>query len=89
MKTVNALAIRKSLGSVLLELERTEKPVCVTRDRKPVAVLIPFEMFRQRFVDFLSQDDVENAMRELEKFQSASTGDSLRELAKLREGIRS
>lgn len=87
MKTVNALAVRKGFGKILDQMARNRSPVCVTRDRKPVAVLVPFETFRQRFTDYLSRDAVEEAMRELERFQSESRSpDSLAMLADLREG---
>ena len=49
MKSVNALAVRQSLGSILSDLEAGGEPVLVTRDRKPVAALVPIEIFRQRF----------------------------------------
>jgi PHD/YefM family antitoxin component YafN of YafNO toxin-antitoxin module len=87
MKTVNALAVRKGLGRILDQMARNRSPVCVTRDRKAVAVLLPFETFRQRFVDYLSRDAVDEAMRELERFQSdAIAPDSLAVLTDLREG---
>lgn len=87
MKTVNALAIRHSLGSILADLEAGGEPVVVTRDRKPVAALVPIEIFRQRFVDFVAGDALRAAMEELKVLQSASVGvDSLETLRALREG---
>jgi PHD/YefM family antitoxin component YafN of YafNO toxin-antitoxin module len=86
MKSVNALQIRKSLGSVLKTMEQTKEPVLVTRDREPVAALIPMAIFRQRFVDFLSDDALRKAMDDLRELQSYSRGpDSLQELRRLRE----
>jgi len=87
MKSVNALAIRKSLGSVLRQIEVDHAPVLVTKDRKPVAALVPIAMFRQRFVDFMAHDALKQALDDLRSIQSASTGiDSLLELRRLREG---
>ncbi|MCC6357007.1 MAG: type II toxin-antitoxin system Phd/YefM family antitoxin [Verrucomicrobiae bacterium] len=87
MKSVNALAVRQSLGSILSDLEAGGEPVLVTRDRKPVAALVPIEIFRQRFVDFVAGDALRAAMEELMALQSASSGaDSLETLRALREG---
>ena len=87
MNTVNALAIRKSLGRVLKQMDRTSEPVLVTRDRKPVAALIPFQLFKQRFVDVLAQDELNDLKKQLNRLQSVSTGeDTLASLCALREG---
>ncbi len=89
MKSVNALAIRKSLGHILQEIEKEHTPVLVTRDRKPVAVLVPISMFRQRFIDFMAEDTLKNAIDDLHSLQSVVSGsDSLVDLRKLREGGR-
>lgn len=87
MKSVNALAVRQSLGSILAGLEAGGEPVLVTRDRKPVAALVPIGIFRQRFVDFLAGDALRVAMEELTALQSVSPGtDSTETLRALREG---
>jgi antitoxin (DNA-binding transcriptional repressor) of toxin-antitoxin stability system len=88
MKSVNALAVRQSLGSILADLEAGGEPVLVTRDRKPVAALVPIDIFRQRFVDVLAGDALRAAMDELKTLQSAASGtDSLETLRALREGL--
>lgn len=87
MKTINALAVRKELGAVLDSLAAGGGPVLVTRDREPVAALVPIAVFRQRFVDFLANDALEKAMSDLRALQTAVEGrDSLEELRALREG---
>jgi antitoxin (DNA-binding transcriptional repressor) of toxin-antitoxin stability system len=87
MKTINALAVRKELGAVLDSLAAGGSPVLVTRDRQPVAALVPIAIFRQRFVDYLASDALEKAMAELASLQtSAPGGDSLQELRRLRDG---
>jgi len=87
MKSVNALAIRKSLGSVLRQMDAEHAPVLVTRDREPVAALVPIAMFRQRFVDFLAGDALKRALDDLTALQSPAAGkDSLVELRRLRSG---
>lgn len=87
MNAVNALTVRKGLGQVLRDLEAGGQPVLVTRDREAVAALVPIAMFRQRFVDFLAEDALNQALRDLQSFQSTASGaDSLVELRRLREG---
>lgn len=51
MKRVNALELRQSLGGVVDRLLRTGEPVLLERGRKPVAVLISLQDFRERFVE--------------------------------------
>lgn len=87
MKSVNALAVRQSLGAILADLEAGGKPVLVTRDRKPVAALVSIGMFRQRFVDFVAGDALRAAIDELKGLQSVSSGDSVEALRALREGM--
>lgn len=85
MKTINALKVRKSFGAVLNAMERDKKPVIVTRDQKPVAALVPLSIFRQRFVDYLTEEAVAQAIEQLHEVQSVVSGpDSLVELRKLR-----
>jgi antitoxin (DNA-binding transcriptional repressor) of toxin-antitoxin stability system len=87
LRTINALAVRKELGSVLDALAKGGAPVLVTRDREPVAALVPMAVFRQRFVDYLAKDALDRAMADLEALQTAGRGqDSLEELRRLREG---
>lgn len=87
MTTVNALAVRKSLGAVLKKVERDQRPILVTRDREPVAALVPIAVFRQRFVDYLAEDALKQALDDLAALQCASEGtDSLTELRNLRSG---
>lgn len=87
MKTVSSLAVRRSLGAVLDSLERDKAPILVTRDQKTVAALVPLSIFKQRFVDYLAEDALEQALDELRQLQSVSAApDSLVELRNLRAG---
>lgn len=89
MDTVNAITIRKSLGRILKSMERNADPVLVTRDRKPVAALIPYDLFKARFVDAMAQDELRHLKDRLKRVQSPSTGeDSLALLRRLRDGER-
>lgn len=51
MKKINALELRKSLGKIISLLEEGGDPILVERGRKPAAVLISLEDFKERFVD--------------------------------------
>jgi PHD/YefM family antitoxin component YafN of YafNO toxin-antitoxin module len=87
VKTVNALAVRRSLGAVLDALERDKTPILVTRDQKAVAALVPLSIFKQRFVDYLAEDALQQALDELRELQSVSAApDSVVDLQKLRAG---
>jgi PHD/YefM family antitoxin component YafN of YafNO toxin-antitoxin module len=57
MKTVNALKIRNHLGEVLAELNKTGKPILVSKGRKIQAVLITPEQFKKRFLDFQAEEE--------------------------------
>jgi prevent-host-death family protein len=51
MKKTNALQLRQNLGAVLGQLRRHGEPILVEKGRQPVAVLIPIEEYKKRFVD--------------------------------------
>jgi len=57
MKTVNALKIRNHLGEVLEELNKTGKPILVSKGRKIRAVLITPEQFKKRFLDYQAEEE--------------------------------
>ena len=50
MEAVSARELRQSLGGVLDQLERGAGPVIVRRRRRPAAVLVSLEDYRERFV---------------------------------------
>jgi PHD/YefM family antitoxin component YafN of YafNO toxin-antitoxin module len=56
MKTVNALKIRNHLGEVLDDLNKTGKPILVSKGRKIRAVLITPEQFQRRFLDYQAEE---------------------------------
>ncbi len=56
MKRVNALALRQSLGSVLDDLD-AGGPILVEKARRPRAVLISLEDYRERFVDRIAAEE--------------------------------
>ena len=88
MKSVNALELRQSLGRVLRQLEKGGKPILVQRGRKPAAVLISLEDFRQRFADRDADErraEVTARLKAL-RFGSPRTSSTLDLLRDLRAG---
>lgn len=86
MKTVNALKIRNHLGEVLEELNKTGKPILVSKGRKIQAVLITPEQFKKRFLDYQAEEE-KNRLLEVIKGSKAKrqgTKDSLEILRELR-----
>jgi PHD/YefM family antitoxin component YafN of YafNO toxin-antitoxin module len=57
MKTVNALKIRNHLGEVLDELNKSGKPILVSKGRKIQAVLITPDQFKKRFLDYQAEEE--------------------------------
>lgn len=67
------------------KLAKDKQPVLVTRDEKAVAALVPISIFKQRFVDYLTEDALHQAIEELKQLESISRKpDSLVELRRLR-----
>lgn len=48
MKTINALAFRKKFGSILDEVHDKKKHIIISRANKPLAVIIPFEDYKEQ-----------------------------------------
>jgi PHD/YefM family antitoxin component YafN of YafNO toxin-antitoxin module len=85
MKTVNALKIRNHLGEVLEELNRTGKPILVSKGRKIQAVLITPEQFQRRFLDYQAEEKKKHLLEAIKGLRAKSRGpkdsvDVLREL---------
>jgi PHD/YefM family antitoxin component YafN of YafNO toxin-antitoxin module len=86
MKTVNALKIRNHLGEVLEELNRTGKPILVSKGRKIQAVLITPEQFKRRFLDFQAEQEKRRLLETIKKLRTKRLGtkDSVEVLRELR-----
>ncbi|HEY3233862.1 MAG TPA: type II toxin-antitoxin system prevent-host-death family antitoxin [Polyangiaceae bacterium] len=69
MRKTNALQMRRSLGKVLRELERTGEPVLVEKNREPAAVLITLHDFRERFADQTAAEERERLAQEILAFR--------------------
>ena len=50
--TINALKLRQSLGKILDKVKKSDEPLIIEKGREPVAVLISFKAFQERFVDY-------------------------------------
>ncbi|MBW1923657.1 MAG: type II toxin-antitoxin system Phd/YefM family antitoxin [Deltaproteobacteria bacterium] len=75
MEQVNALKLRNNLGEILDRLNRTGKPILVTKGRKLRAVLVTPDDFEKRFLDVRAREERERFLNEV---------DSLRKKRKLR-----
>lgn len=51
MQKVNALDLRQSLSKIIKKLQKTGEPILLEKGRKPAAVIISLEDFKQRFVE--------------------------------------
>jgi PHD/YefM family antitoxin component YafN of YafNO toxin-antitoxin module len=85
MKTVNALKIRNHLGEVLEELNKTGKPILVSKSRRIQAVLITPEQFKTRFLDYQAEDEKNRLLETIKGLRAKRRGnrdsvDMLREL---------
>ncbi len=86
MKTVNALKIRNHLGEVLEELNKTGKPILVSKGRKIRAVLITPEQFKKRFLDYQAEEEKKRLLEIIKglKAKRRGTKDSVEILRELR-----
>ena len=64
MKRVNALKVRQALGQVLDELD-AGGPILIEKGRKPRAVLISIQDYRERFVDRVALEERRALVREI------------------------
>jgi PHD/YefM family antitoxin component YafN of YafNO toxin-antitoxin module len=86
MKTVNALKIRNHLGEVLKELNKTGKPILVSKGRKIQAVLITPEQFKKRFLDYQAEEEKKRVLDTIKGSKAKRRGakDSVEVLRELR-----
>lgn len=86
MKTVNALKIRNHLGEILEELNKTGKPILVSKGRKIQAVLITLEQFQIRFLDYQVEEKRKKLLETIKSLKRKRTGskDSVEVLRELR-----
>lgn len=85
MRSINALALRQSLGKILRSLEKDGQPVFIERRGEPAAVLISLKDYRERFVDQAADQERRAMVSRIRELQFArpgkqSTLDLLRDL---------
>lgn len=74
MKTVNALALRKRLGAVLDEVVRRKKPVVVSRANQPLAVLVPYEAYQEKFDGEARRARIRRACESMDRLSESLKG---------------
>ena len=86
MKTVNALKIRNHLGEVLDDLNKTGKPILISKGRKIRAVLITPEQFQRRFLDHQAEEKKKHLLETIKGLRAKGRGgkDSVEVLRELR-----
>ena len=86
MKTVNALKIRNHLGEVLDDLNKTGKPILISKGRKIRAVLITPEQYQRRFLDHQAEEKKKHMLETIKGLRAKGRGskDSVELLRELR-----
>lgn len=83
MKTKKALDFRQQFGSILDDMGKGSEPVIIEKNSKPVAVLISYDLFRQRFIDFQNEKERQDLLSRFKhslKTSEYSSTDIVREL---------
>ncbi|MBI4402966.1 MAG: hypothetical protein HY537_02320 [Deltaproteobacteria bacterium] len=62
------------------ELKRGGEPILLQRGHEIEGALIPIELFRERFVDFLGQQALKELMAEMEKLRRKPASSRLSQL---------
>lgn len=86
MKQVNALKVRTKFGEIMDALNKSGEPILLSRGAKVEAALVPIALFRKRFVDVTSEDEL-RAIRERvrqRRVRPKDTESSLETLRRLR-----
>lgn len=89
MTTASALQLRQSLGRVIARLKRSGEPVLLTKDRKPVAVMISIADYEERFSEKAASDRRRQILAEVDAAvrNSVDKRDAATLLRELRGGI--
>lgn len=65
VEKLSALQLRQSLGKAIERLERTGEPILLEKGRRPVAVLISLQDFRERFAEKEAMEARDRVLEEL------------------------
>ncbi len=74
MKRVNAVQLRQSLGKVVAGLMKGGEPVLLEKGRRPVAVLISLQDFRERFAEKAAADERLQIAEEMDRLARPGVG---------------
>jgi len=80
--TINALKLRQSLGKVLDKVKKSDEPLIIEKGREPIAVLISFKAFEERFVDYREEQKRHEL---LEAFRRSAVKPAVNTLKAVRE----
>ena len=83
---VTALDVRRRLGKILDRLDRDQQPVIVEQDGRPRAVLLPLELYQERFSDLQEREPRIELVRELRDAARPAIRSTVAELRRLRYG---
>ena len=83
---VTALELRNRLGEILETLDREQAPIIVEKGRKPRAVLISLQLYRERFLDLQEKELREQLVQEFRNTPLPALRDTVAELRRLRYG---
>lgn len=83
---ITALKLRHTLGGVLKRLATKKEPLIIEKNKDPVAVLIPYETFKNRFVDFQEKVKINEIINKFKSNLAKSKNDSISLLRDLRYG---
>jgi prevent-host-death family protein len=65
---LGSLMLRQQFGAVLDKMRDGADPIIIEKNSTPIAVLMPYELFKQRFIELQSEEDKHQL---LNKFLSA------------------
>lgn len=85
MKTT-ALKLRQSLGAILKKIQNSKEPIIIERNREPVAVLVSYQTFKERFVDYQERKKISEVLRQFKNNLTTADTPSIEILRELRYG---
>ena len=81
-----ALQLRQEFGQVLNQMAQGAAPIIIERNSTPVAVIVSYALFQERFVEHQTQDQREQILQRFRAAQKPSAQPSLSILQGLRYG---
>ena len=84
--TINALKLRQSLGRILDKVKQSNEPLIIERGREPIAVLISFKAFEERFIDYREEQKRHELLEAFRHSAVKPAVNTVRELRNMRYG---